>query len=462
MGDVFSLMWEASNDAKCTGELGQLKQLTKSLMETYESQGRLSEDPLAPSKRRELSLPTEDVSEIVGGKVCLVTGGLGCVGSRLVKELLVFSPKKVIVIDVKEADEELFSELRREDVVVERGSILDTAFLKRVYRDYLPTIVFHTAAQRNPGLAEKTIGDTLRTNILGTWNVLLASSESDAVQRVVFSSTGKASRYYTEEVYAASKKVCEMLMDYFAVRFPNKLFSMVRFTHIVDNSLMDAELKRAAMQDDRIQIHSPGKFVTAQNVGEAAYLMLNALVFAEAGRSSFLLVKNLEWPVESLEVALYYIKQSKREVPILFVGNPKGYGEKFFRGQLDWSQSWDLNLLINVYENRIRRTNPENDIIISNLMPFDEVVLLKLVGDLQDTAYSDESLMDVLVSSLRAIFRHSLKLVDKKITLDILKWGIDPKFMHADGVKIGDFGEMVPMMLDSLEISSDLKKIQGL
>src|SRR5690606_4191987 len=113
------------------------------------------------------------------------------------------------------------------------------------------------------------------------------------------SSTGKASRYFTEEVYACSKKICENILDLYARKGRVK-YGMVRFTHMLDNSLMNAELKKFAETGDLVAIHSPGKYVTAQNKEEAASLMLNALLYAEAGRSNFLLVRNLEWPVESL------------------------------------------------------------------------------------------------------------------------------------------------------------------
>lgn len=447
--ELFDSIWRFSEKSRYLENFQSLTELTGRLIQLYEGQGRLSEDPFSPSKERSLSLPFNQVSTEVKNKICLVTGGLGCVGSALIQELIKFDPKLIIILDQNDVDKSSYKIPRDERIVIERCSVLDFSEVSKLFDRYLPQLVFHTAAQRNPGLAESQIYLSVQTNVIGTWNMLSVTKASTSVERFVFSSTGKASRYYTEEVYAATKKVCEMLVDYFSKSCPHKYFSMVRFTHIVDNSLMDIELSNSAHNKDYVAIHSPGKFVTAQNVKEAAYLMLNALVYAEKEKCNFLLVKNLEWPVESLEVALYYIKASRRKMPIVFIGNPKGYGEKFFRGQLDWKFPGDLNLLINVYENRIKRLNESKDIIISSIIPNDDDYLLSLIEMLQNETGEFET-KEILIKGLKKIFIDSLERVDKSLTLDILKWGIDPKFLAADKVTVSDFGEMVPLMIDSI------------
>lgn len=447
--ELYDLIWKYSEKPTSKGNFEQLASLTERLIQSYERQGRLLDDPFSPSRERSLRLPIDLVTKAVRNKVCLVTGGLGCVGSSLVRELIGFNPKLIVVLDIDDPNKSSYQIPEDERIVFEKCSILDFSGVMALFALYCPQVVFHTAAQRNPGLAETQINFSVQTNVLGTYNLLSAVKSSLTVEHFVFSSTGKASRYYTEEVYASTKKICEMLVDYFSKSCPEKFFSMVRFTHIVDNSLMDIELANSAKNEDYVAIHSPGKFVTAQNVKEAAYLMLNALIYAESGKANFLLVKNLEWPVESLEVALYYIKLHKRRIPIVFVGNPKGYGEKFFRGQLDWSSPGDLNLLINVYENRTKRLNPAKDIAISSIIPSESDCLEELVESLQNETGELET-KEILNEGLKRIFIGSLKKVDKAVTFDILKWGIDPKFLNADKIEVSDFGEMVPLLANSL------------
>jgi hypothetical protein len=456
---LFASIWELSDNSSYLDNMPRLTELTEELIQLYEGQGRLSEDPFLPSRVRILDLPEDRINALVKDKVCLVTGGLGCVGTALIKELVRFDPKLIVILDIIDQDAAIYPIPKDDRIVFEKGCIVDYSRVTSIFNTYGPQIVFHTAAQRNPGLAESEINLSVKTNVLGTWNILSAIKDTSSVERFVFSSTGKASRYYTEEVYAATKKICEMLVDYFSVVCPQKFFSMVRFTHIVDNSLMDLELAKTAKESPYVAIHSPGKFVTAQNVKEAAYLMLNGLLYAESGKSNFLMVRHLEWPVESLEVALYYIKLYKRNIPIVFVGNPKGYGEKFFRGQLDWKNPGDLNLLINVYECATKRISESEDVIISSIIPYEGSVLLKLIKSLQKETSESET-KAILIDGLRDIFVGSLEKVDKKLTYDILEWGIDPKFLAADNLKVEDFGIMVPLMVESLVNSTYFDKLK--
>lgn len=457
---LFDSIWELSESSKYLDNIPKLTELTAELIQLYESQGRLSEDPFLPSRERKLDLPEERINAVVKDKICLVTGGLGCVGTALIRELIRFDPKLIVILDINDLNASIYQIPQDERIVFEKGSIIDFPKVSAVFETYNPQIVFHTAAQRNPGLAERQISLSVKTNVVGTWNILSAVKNTASVERFVFSSTGKASRYYTEEVYAATKKVCEMLVDYFSKICPQKYFSMVRFTHIVDNSLMDLELAETAKNAKYVAIHSPGKFVTAQNVKEAAYLMLNGLLYAESGKSNFLLVRNLEWPVESLEVALYYIRLYKRNIPIVFIGNPKGYGEKFFRGQLDWKNPGDLNLLINVYESATKRVSDSEDVLISSIIPYKESHVTELIGLLQNETGEYET-KAILIDGLRKIFVGSLENVDKSVTLDILTWGIDPKFLAADKLEINDFGKMVPLMVESLANSVYFDKLKA-
>jgi len=456
--NLFEQIWAHSFKEKSASTSEQLIDLTEKLIKLYDAQGRLDENPLDPSRKRQLSLPSTAISALLSGKSCMVTGGLGCVGSKLVQHLLNHSPEKIIVVDKLSKEESPYKLPNSSRITIVQADILNEQKLEQLFSEHLPEFVFHTAAQRDPGFAEKNIEETVKTNILGTLNVLTACEKSPSVSQCVFSSTGKASRYYTTEIYAATKKICEMLLDSFS-REGSKKYSMVRFTHIVDNSLMDEQLKEFAQTADRIAIHSPGKFVTAQNVDEAARLMQNALIYAEEGKAKFLLVKNLEWPVESLELALYYIKTFKRKIPIVFSGNPKGYGEKFFRGQLDWKNPLELNLLINVYENRNRTLNPEDDIIISSIVPYSIPLLRKLITEIKNTK-GEEATKAVLVNGLKAIFKDSLKNVPASQTMEILKWGLDPKNLENEGLMPSDFGEMAPIMIAFLEGTPYEKSLQ--
>ncbi|HTF17498.1 MAG TPA: polysaccharide biosynthesis protein [Chryseolinea sp.] len=453
--DLYQRIWKLSN---CVGKpegYAELVSLTRDLINLYDQQGRLAEDPFQPTRLRVLSLP-DSMDDLLKDRVCLVTGGSGCVGSALLRELLAFDVQKIIIFDTTPPT----THVHHPKIVFEQGDVRSEQRLMSVFAAHQPDYVFHTAAQRDPGYAESHIYETISTNVVGTYNVVLACESTPSVKHCAFSSTGKSSRYFTEEVYAGTKKMCEYILDRYARRGRVR-YAMVRFTHILDNSLMNQQLMREAESSDYIAVHCPGKFVTAQNVGEGARLMMNTLVYGEDGHCNFLLVRNLEWPVESLEMALYYIKRSGRNMPVIFLGNPVGYTEKFFRGQMDWSNPQELNLLINVYEQRYRKYNEANDIIISHIAPVsDDIIDASLVPILQSTG--DECSFAAMKAALRAIVEDSLQRVHKGDTVNILNWGLQQKYLNAEKTKISDYGPVIPMMFKSLEKSEHYKAVESL
>jgi NADP-dependent 3-hydroxy acid dehydrogenase YdfG len=421
--DIYDRIWELSPDHKIIEARQELLQLTDDLIEIYDEQDRLNADPFEPTRKREISLPYARINNELKDTTCFVTGGSGCVGSKLVEELLKFDVKLVVILDIS-MGANLYSSNR---IINVECDIRDISMLHECFEYFQPDLVFHTAALRDPGYAERHLEDAVDTNVIGTFNVAHECETSGTVKQMVYCSTGKASRYFTEEIYAATKKMSEFIVDGFAKGSDVK-YSMVRFTHILDNSLMNIELSKKCQSDDCLAIHSPGKYVTAQNALEAAHLMLNALIFSERGNCNFLLVKHLEWPVESLQMALYYIKNSGRSIPVIFTGNPAGYSEKLFRGQFDWSKPKELNLLINVYEQKSQKLNSLDDIIISRICSTDAEMVSAILNELR-TAEGDEAKRIILLEGLRKLVSASLVKVDKADTVKILRWGLDARYV---------------------------------
>lgn len=424
-----------------------LKKSTSQLIDLYHEQGRIVDDPFEPVRHRTLDLPVDSIEDMLHNSTCVVTGGLGCVGSRLVNELLRFNVRRIVILDIRDPQHLICSPDR---LVHLHCDVANLPLLESIFGFYRPDYVFHTAGQRDPGLAEVQVADTLRTNIIGTYNIVSAC-EATGVKQCVLASTGKASRYFTEEVYAASKKICEYIFDT-AAKTSTVRYSMVRFTHILDNSMMNQQLAFESLHKPFISLHCPAKYVTAQNAAEAAYLLLNALVFSEEGQCKFLIVKNLAWPVESLEVALYHLKQSGRAVPIVFRGNPRGYSERFFRGQLNWAKPDELNLLLNVYEHRFSTISPSHDMIISSIVSTDPRLLNDLMNNLR-VAIGDHAFREVLINGLRKIVEDTLTRVPEEDTLNILHWGLEKESLNGN-THAGDFNAITSLMFNSLKTAT--------
>ncbi len=456
--EIYKKIWDLSPHSKNGESYNELTRLTQALIHIYDFQDRLTIDPFSSTRDRKLSQPFERIKALLNHSTCLVTGGLGCVGSNLVNELLKFNVKRIVILDKNTHSP--YTIKADPCIVTVHGDIRDTQVIYNTFTKYQPDFVFHAAAQRDPGYAESHIVETVTTNVLGTLNVVKACEQSGTVKQCIFSSTGKASRYLTEEVYAGSKKICENILDLYA-REGRVKYGMVRFTHMLDNSLMNDQIKSSSENENFVGVHSPGKYVTAQNKKEAASLMLNALLYSQDKQCNFLLVRNLEWPVESLQMALYYIKKSTRNVPVIFIGNPVGYTEKFFRGQMDWSDPSELNLLINVYENKFRTFNEEKDIVISHICSSSKSVIEKALCNIE-RATGEKETKASLIEGLKDIVRDSLKKVNKKDTVDILNWGLQQKFLDIEKAKVSDYGAIIPLLLESLERTEYSKQVEGL
>jgi hypothetical protein len=452
---IYKSIWELSPFVRQNESYLELNRLTDELVSLYKSQGRLATDPFSSTRERKISVPFDEIQLELENSTCVVTGGMGCVGTILVKELLKYDVNEIIILDNSPAPFNNVERVTRYDC-----DIRNLELVNEIFSLYRPDFVFHVAAQRDPGLAEMKVLETVSTNVIGTWNVVKACEAVGSVKQMVTTSTGKASRYFTEEVYAASKKVNEFICDAIS-RISSIKYSMVRCTHILDNSLMNEDLKSSSQYCYSLNVHSPGKYVTAQNALEAACLMLNALIHSRAHQCKILLVRYLEWPVESLEMALYYRVQSGRNIPIVFGGNPAGYCEKYFRGQVDWSKPDELNLLTNVYERKHQQVNAEGDIIITHPCTTDQGTLDRVLSDMKHIT-NDKDAREILIGGLRKLIIESLKSVDPTETMDILRWGLDPRFLKIQKTTIADYCAIVPLLATSLEGSVYYKEVEEL
>ena len=151
-------------------------------------------------------------------------------------------------------------------------------------REIRPDVVFHVAAQRDPGLAEVEVHRTVSTNVLGTRTVLTAAAEA-GVPQVVCASTGKALRPYSPDMYTASKRAAEWVASGVAAS-SDMLVSAGRFTHVLDNSIIYKRLLSWAdePEDGVIRLHSPDIAFYVQSALESAQLLLLACLGSERAR----------------------------------------------------------------------------------------------------------------------------------------------------------------------------------
>jgi hypothetical protein len=231
-------------------------------------------------------------------------------------------------------------------------------------------------------------------------------------------------------------------------------YGMVRFTHMLENSLFCEQMSKKVQQGKAVNVHAPHRYVTAQNLIEAVHLLPNSLVVSVPGKLKFVAVSNLGWPTETLEVALYKIIESGKNLAIYFQGLVPGYEEPFFLGQFDWTKPTDIHLLINVLEAPFRSVNNAGDMVSVELAPFSWRVLDKQVSKLEsliiDPDFPEVQIKHALVAAEKEVIASTFAWSSPQDLLKILQWGIDPKKLQGYKTEIADCSEIIKLLLQGI------------
>ncbi len=327
--------------------LGELRSLTQALIaatpDADEECGRFLR-----LRHRGILVPEAELDSWLGRARVLVTGGTGCIGSALMAQLAERRPRRLVSVSRGVASG--WPRLAAAEYV--HADIRDRCRLAAVFDEVRPDVVFHLAAQRDPGLAEHEVHRTVTTNVLGTSHVISAAEEF-GVERVVFASTGKALRPYSREVYTASKRAAEWLLSSAAAR-GKASYSAARFTHVVDNSIIYSRLL-GWCQGGVIRLHAADIMFYAQSALESAQLLLSAGVDAggrdaRRGRLWVQAITDLGWPVGLLDLALGVLARTESETPIYFSGYDRGYESMPFPGLYDPRTAGEVSPLLNAFE----------------------------------------------------------------------------------------------------------------
>lgn len=296
--------------------------------------------------RRSVDLPPEPTRAWIEGRTVLVTGGTGCIGTLVAEQVAAGRPGRLVCAArgvTKPARVVDGAEYRQVDVC-------DADGLRALFAATRPDVVIHLAAQRDPGLAEVEVHRTLTTNVFGTRNLLAAAAEHD-VPDVVATSTGKALRPYSPDVYAASKRVAEWLCGKAAARTTGSAarISAARFTHVADNSIIARRLRRWC-DDGVVRLHGAHIEFYVQSGIESAQLLIAAGIDAAPGMLRINALRDLDWPVGLLEVALGTLAETGSQSPIYICGHEDGYESSPFPALYDPATAGDVSPLINAFE----------------------------------------------------------------------------------------------------------------
>jgi len=276
----------------------------------------------------------ELIDRCISGKVVMVTGAGGSIGAELCRQIVMASPRELILLDNSEyalynVERELRTLLDAAEIELEvvalLGSVQDQRRLKRIYSTFSVQTVYHAAAYKHVPLVEYNIAEGVANNIFGTWYAAEAAIEA-GVETFVLVSTDKAVR--PTNIMGASKRFAEMLCQALASNQHQTRFCMVRFGNVLGSSGSVVPLFREQIKaGGPLTVTHPEVTRYFMTIPEAAQLVLQA---SAMGLGGDVFVLDMGEPLRILELAQRMVRLSGYSVRS--EDNPEGEIDIVFSG----------------------------------------------------------------------------------------------------------------------------------
>jgi FlaA1/EpsC-like NDP-sugar epimerase len=278
--------------------------------------------------RPSIKTDTASVKKYIKNSVVLVTGAGGSIGSEIVRQVAMFSPDKIILLDKGEngiftIERELVDERNFRNEISVICDIRDRDKVFRIFEEHKPDIIFHTAAHKHVPLMESNPDEAVTNNIFGTKNLLDAAVKY-GVGRFVNISTDKA--VDPTSIMGASKRVTEKMVQYYAKDNPKAVFTSVRFGNVLGSAGSVIEVfKRQIKGTGTLTVTDPKMERYFMLIPEAVQLVLQAGALGDGGE---IFVLKMGDRVNVLELAKTFAKLSGfevgKDVQIKITGNRGG------------------------------------------------------------------------------------------------------------------------------------------
>ncbi|MCM1133531.1 MAG: polysaccharide biosynthesis protein [Ruminococcus flavefaciens] len=276
--------------------------------------------------RAPITFDNQDIMNFISGKVCMVTGGGGSIGSELVRQIAKYNPKQIIIVDIYENNAyDIQQELTMEyggslNLVTLIASVRDYFRMNQIFEKYKPQIVFHAAAHKHVPLMEVSPMEAIKNNVIGTFNTATLAQFHD-VEKFVMISTDKAVN--PTNVMGASKRCCEMIVQYLSQQSDGVTeFVTTRFGNVLgSNGSVIPLFKRQIEQGKPVTVTHPDIIRYFMTIPEAVSLVMEAAAIANGGE---IFVLDMGMPVRIVALAenliRMYGKVPYKDVEIKFTG----------------------------------------------------------------------------------------------------------------------------------------------
>ncbi|MBA4853949.1 nucleoside-diphosphate sugar epimerase/dehydratase [Emticicia sp. BO119] len=314
-------------------------ELTTKQIQRIEIDDLLERDPIA--------INNKFVERFINNKRILVTGAAGSIGSELVKQLIKFSPKKIILVDQAEsALYDLESELIRTSLSEDREvpnirvdvyDVTNEKLMDNLFYEEQPQVIFHAAAYKHVPLMEKNPYQAVRVNMLGTKIVANLASKYNT-EKFVMISTDKAVN--PTNVMGATKRLAEMYVQGLDSHHNNNTrFIITRFGNVLgSNGSVIPLFKKQIEKGGPITVTHKDIIRYFMTIPEACQLVLEAGTMGKGGE---IYVFDMGKPVKILDLAKKMVQLSGlelgRDIQITFTGLRPG--EKLYEELLNSNEN---------------------------------------------------------------------------------------------------------------------------
>ena len=337
--------------------------------------------------REPIKVNIEDIIRYVTGKVVMVTGGGGSIGSELCRQIAASGPKQLIIVDIYENNaydiqlelKHKYPNLNLETII---ASVRNSKKMDKLFEKYQPDIVYHAAAHKHVPLMEDSPNEAVKNNVFGTLNVVKAADKYKT-KKFILISTDKAVN--PTNIMGATKRICEMIVqsynkqsqtEYVAVRFGNVLGS---------NGSVIPLFKKQIKEGGPVTVTHPDIIRYFMTIPEAVSLVLQAGAYAKGGE---IFILDMGEPVKIADMARNLIKLSGYEpdvdIKIEYTGLRPG--EKLYEELL-------------MKEEGLQDT-PNHLIHIGKPIELDEKTFFDKLTDLKEAVYKETSGVRLLVKDI--------------------------------------------------------------
>ena len=341
--------------------------------------------------RPPININMQKIASHLEGKRVLITGAAGSIGSEIMRQVAMFNPYQLILVDQAETPlHDIRLELKARWSNLEAPTIVaDVSNAKRmqeIFEEYRPEYVFHAAAYKHVPMMEDNVSEAIQNNVLGT-KVVADLSVKYGVQRFVMISTDKAVN--PSNVMGCSKRICEIYVQALARKIQKDgsaptQFITTRFGNVLGSNGSVIPLFRQQIErGGPVTVTHPDIIRYFMTIPEACQLVLEA---GSMGKGGEIFIFDMGQPVKILDLANKMIRLSGRtDVKVEFTG--LRHGEKLYEELLATKEntkptSHDKILIANVREYDFDDVSDDIDTLIRDSYKFDPMHIVGLMKEM--------------------------------------------------------------------------------